>query len=616
MGQVFLGIDPDGREFACKTLRPELTTDPAAVGRFLQERSILVRLRHPNLVGVHDLVAEGDTVGIVMDLVNGRDLRQVLTESGPLLPAEVARIGAGIASALSVVHQAGVVHRDIKPENVLMDDVDVPPTPRLTDFGISRIASGADLGRSTLLAGTPQYVAPELVDGADPTPAADLYSLGIVLYELCCGVTPFAGGSMLAVLRKHAEMEPGRPDGIPDALWDVLAWLLAKGPGGRPQTAAKVATILDALAIELRGVPVAPRLDTPPPATPATDDLRTQTSLTPPSAGRASPPGGASPPGPGTALAPARRRGRGKLVATGTVVLLLLIGGVAYASGRGGGSPHAAGGSPSSAPDTGPAATDLAGPGDSTEPASSTPSTTPTPTAADPTGPAPNLVGKALADVPGLLPPSVRLVTTESLDSKAVDNTVLSQSPAAGKPLTDTMKVTVARQPIVTYLAEQDVATGEWSTADFTAGLSGKQYPHSLGRELSGCDSYSPTIEYNLSRGYRRLVTTAGLGDNGRDSSLQVRLELFVDDRPVYAGTIHFGKATPISIDVTGGLRLKVQFESIKLSCDGYDELTLGQPELLGVPGEVPQSTDTPTADSTDTPTDVPTDDPSDTPTP
>jgi serine/threonine-protein kinase len=611
MGQVFLGIDPDGREFACKTLRPELTADPAAVGRFLQERSILVRLRHPNLVGVHDLVAEGDTVGIVMDLVNGRDLRQVLTDDGPLLPAEVARIGAGIASALSVVHQAGVVHRDIKPENVLMDDVDVPPTPRLTDFGISRIASGADLGRSTLLAGTPQYVAPELVDGADPTPAADLYSLGIVLYELCCGVTPFAGGSMLAVLRKHAEMEPGRPDGIPDALWDVLAWLLAKGPGGRPQTAAKVATILDALTIELRGVPVAPRLDAPPPTTPATDDLRTQTSLTPPSAG------GALPPGTGAALAPARRRGRGKLVAVGAAVLLLLIGGVAYASGRGSGSPsHAAGGPSSSPSNTGPAATDLAGPSDSADPASSPPSTTPTPTSADPTGPAPNLVGKALADVPGLLPPSIRLVTTESLDPKAVDNTVLSQAPAAGKPLTDTMKVTVARQPIVTYLAEQQPVSGSWHNSDYSAELSGKQYPHSVSNPVYGCGSDSRTVEYNLSRGYRKLVATSGLEDNGEDSSLQVRLEIFVDDRPVYAGTLRFGHATPISVDITGGLRLKVQFQSVSGACRGTDQLTLGQPELLGVRGEVPQSTDTPTDDGTDTATDVATDDPSDTPTP
>jgi serine/threonine protein kinase len=110
MGEVFRGVDTDGREFAFKILRPDLTADPAAVSRFLQERGILVRLRHPNLVGVHDLVAEGDTVGIVMDLVPGGDLRRLLTTYGPLLPSEVARIGAGIAAGLGMVHEAGFVH--------------------------------------------------------------------------------------------------------------------------------------------------------------------------------------------------------------------------------------------------------------------------------------------------------------------------------------------------------------------------------------------------------------------------------------------------------------------------------------------------------------------------
>src|SRR5438477_4455299 len=130
MGRVFAGSDEQGKTYAFKVLRDELVEDPELVARFLQERSILVGLRHPNLVGVHDLVVEGETVAIVMGLVAGGDLRARLTAEKTLLPAEVARIGAGVAAALAAVHQAGVVHRDVKPENVLMDGT----VPRLTDF--------------------------------------------------------------------------------------------------------------------------------------------------------------------------------------------------------------------------------------------------------------------------------------------------------------------------------------------------------------------------------------------------------------------------------------------------------------------------------------------------
>ena len=496
MGQVFLGTDPDGREYACKILRPELTADPAAVARFLQERAILVRLRHPNLVGVHDLVAEGDTVGIVMDLVSGLDLRHALAASGPLLPAEVARIGAGIASALAVVHAAGVVHRDVKPENVLLDSSDSPPTPRLTDFGISRLASEADLGRSTLLVGTPQYVAPELVDGAEPTPAVDLYSLGIVLYELCCGVTPFAGGSMLTVLRRHAEMTPGRPDGIPDPLWDVLSWLLAKGPGGRPQSAQQVATVLDALAADLRGVPVAPKLATPPPPLPSVHTQETQ-GVGPMSRSSAGP---ASVGGP-------RRRGRRVAAVAGPLVLAVVAGGWWLASGRGGGPAGASDVAATAGAPTLPGTTAASDPTVSPtegETASAGPVTAPTAALA---GPAPNLVGKQLADARGLLPASVQIASSDTVDPDATDGTILSQDPAAGGPLVGTMKVTVARQPIIVYLADMQPADGSWGLNQ-TAELSGKPYPHSLGDSVSACGSNTSAVEYNLSRGYRKLVLT------------------------------------------------------------------------------------------------------------
>lgn len=268
-GQVFEGVDTDAHEFAFKVLRRELIGDPFAVGRLLQERSILVSLVHPNLVVVHDLVVEGETVAVVMDLVRGGDLRQQLTERGPLLPSEVARIGARVASALAAVHAAGVVHRDVKPENILLDVSTTPSTPRLTDFGISSLLSDDQIGRTSLLVGTPKYIAPEIAEGEKVTSMADLYSLGIVLYEMCCGVAPFTGNSIFATIRQHVEDDPGRPDGIPDELWEVISWLLRKSPRARP-TAQQVEILLDRLTTELLYAPVAPRLHTPPPVRVAT----------------------------------------------------------------------------------------------------------------------------------------------------------------------------------------------------------------------------------------------------------------------------------------------------------------------------------------------------------
>jgi serine/threonine-protein kinase len=583
MGQVFLGADPDGRQFAFKILRPDLTADPGAVARFLQERSILVRLRHPNLVGVHDLVAEGETVGIVMDFVPGGDLRRALTAQGPLLPSEVARIGSGIAAGLAMVHDAGVVHRDVKPENVLLDDSEVPSVPRLTDFGFSRLVSSTDAGRSSQMVGTPLYVAPELVDGAEPTPAVDLYALGIVLYEMCCGITPFAGGSMLTILRRHAELTPGRPDGIPDQLWDMISWLLAKSPRGRPQTARQVATVLDALVADLRGAPVAPRLLQPPAALPSMHEHETQ-GVGPVSI-RPSVPAGA---------ARGRRRGR-FLVAAIAVLALVATGG--WVATRSGGN----------AATTAAAATNSADPiqtsaADPTGSASATGTPAPTPGSVDPTGPAPKLVGLALSDASGLLPSSVTLDSTDTVDEKATDGTILSQDPAAGAPMTGTMKVTVARQPVLTYLDSLTPVNNDWNDTQAKE-LSGKAYPHSVGAYVSSCDPGSE-VEYNLSRGYRKLVATAGLDDNGRDDSLQMLLEIFADGRRVSATKVQYGKPTPLTVDVTGVLRVKVQWQPVggSTGCD-TDELVLGDGRLLGLPGEVPQPTDSLAEDPSASPT-------------
>ncbi len=263
-GQVWSGRDAGGQTWAFKLLRAELAADPGIVNRFVQERTVLASIRHPNVVQVHDLVVEGATLAIVMDLVQGQDLRSLLRHEGTLPPERVAVLGAQMASALQAAHRTGVVHRDVKPENVLIDAE--TGDARLTDFGIARLVDGSQ--RSTMLLGTPQYMAPEVAEGKPPTPAVDVYSLGIMLYELCCGVPPFAGrGSAMATLRGHAMETPGRPEGVPDRLWDAITSLTAKEPAQRP-SAESAAAELAAAAQELVGVGAAPRLTQPPPGQP------------------------------------------------------------------------------------------------------------------------------------------------------------------------------------------------------------------------------------------------------------------------------------------------------------------------------------------------------------
>ncbi|MEU4247742.1 protein kinase [Amycolatopsis sp. NPDC026612] len=573
MGRVFTGSDERGNAYACKVLKDELVEDPELVARFLQERSILVGLRHPNLVGVHDLVVEGETVAIVMDLVAGGDLRARLAAEKTLLPAEVARIGAGVAAALAAVHQAGVVHRDVKPENVLMDGT----VPRLTDFGISRLVTATDLGRRSLLVGTPQYLAPELGKGLEATPASDLYSLGVLLYELCCGVTPFAGQSTFAVIRLHETALPGRPAGVPDQLWDVLAWLMAKRPADRPESAQQVATILDGLVLELMSSPLVLPLTTPPqPVSLSEPGLGTETVLgvpaaPPPRPLATTPPGLAA----GGTMAPRKRR-RGLVALTLFVVLALLFGGWFVFR-------------PS--PNTSTAAETTAAPTTAAPVVASTSDSPAVTTTAKPTV-MPNVAGKKLADAQDALP-GIQVTTEDKIDATAADGTVIAQDPAAGAAIGGPVKLTVARQAQLVYLDSGRPAAGEWSSGVQNANIAGKSYLHAVGIEVSA-DSDTRGVEYNISKGFRRFTATAGIDDNAVDSTLKVQLEVFADGREVFNKPVPYGTPVPVDLDISGVLRLRIQWEGVsgnRSICCRSSYLVLGTAELLGLPGEVPTST-------------------------
>lgn len=263
MGEVWEGRNRDDNPVAVKLLLPHLAKSKGIVQRFVGERGVLTGIAHPNLVQVSDLVVEGDTLAIVMDLVDGPDLRSYLRKSGTLTPAQIVHLGGGVAAGLAAVHQHGVIHRDVKPENVLLQRGN-PPTPKLADFGISFLADPDNANRSTAVVGTPYYMAPELIDGAAPSVQSDLYALGVMLYELACGVTPFGGGTTTQVLKDHAQRLPGRPDGFPDELWNVVNWLLRKDPGLRPTSAAQVVDALAGIQDEVAGVAALAPLTVPP----------------------------------------------------------------------------------------------------------------------------------------------------------------------------------------------------------------------------------------------------------------------------------------------------------------------------------------------------------------
>ncbi|MEU0006972.1 serine/threonine-protein kinase [Streptomyces sp. NPDC006314] len=223
-----------GETVAIKVLKEELASDPDIVMRFLRERSVLLRLTHPNVVRVRDLVVEGDLLALVMDLVDGPDLHRYLRENGPFTPVAAALMTAQIADALAASHADGVVHRDLKPANVLLQQYDGQMHPMLTDFGIARLADSPGLTRTHEFVGTPAYVAPESAEGRPQTSAVDIYGAGILLYELVTGRPPFAGGTALEVLHQHLSAEPRRPSTVPDPLWTVIERCLRKNPDERP----------------------------------------------------------------------------------------------------------------------------------------------------------------------------------------------------------------------------------------------------------------------------------------------------------------------------------------------------------------------------------------------
>ncbi|MFJ8097066.1 serine/threonine-protein kinase [Streptomyces griseofuscus] len=257
-GTVWLGEGPEG-PVAIKLLREDLASDQELVGRFVQERTALLGLEHPHIVTVRDLVVDGNDLALVMDLVRGTDLRTRLERERRLAPEAAVAIVADVADALAAAHAAGVVHRDVKPENVLLD-MQGPLGPGgahpalLTDFGVAKLIDAPRRTRATKIIGTPDYLAPEIVEGLPPRASVDIYALATVLYELLAGFTPFGGGHPGAVLRRHVTETVVPLPGIPEELWQLIVQCLAKAPASRLRASELAARLREQLPT-LAGLP-------------------------------------------------------------------------------------------------------------------------------------------------------------------------------------------------------------------------------------------------------------------------------------------------------------------------------------------------------------------------
>ncbi len=247
MADVYLCEDLKlGRQVALKVLASRFVGDEQFVERFRREAKSAAGLNHPNLVAIYDWGEIDSTYFIVMEYVEGETLKELVRRRGRLAGTDALDIALGLLAAVGYAHRHGVVHRDIKAQNILMDR---SGTAKVTDFGIAR-AGDADLTEAGSILGTAQYLSPEQARGAAVDERSDLYSVGIVLYEMLTGRVPFAGDTAVTVAMKHVNELPPEPSevipGMPYALNQIVMKALAKDPALRYQTAEDFARDLRA----------------------------------------------------------------------------------------------------------------------------------------------------------------------------------------------------------------------------------------------------------------------------------------------------------------------------------------------------------------------------------
>ena len=240
------------RPVAVKVLNQRFVEDEAARTRFRREARAAGRLQHTNAVTVTDFGESPDGyVYLVMELLEGRTLRDVLAKEAPLDAARSVSLMLQISAAVAAAHEAGIIHRDLKPANIfIVQRAEVPAVVKVLDFGIAKLAAESldedeamTLTQVGAMIGTPRYMSPEQCDGAELTPAADVYSLGVILYEMLTSTVPFSGSTPLSIAMKHTSEVPRSPrefvSTIPPALEQVVLHTLEKRPADRPANAAE-----------------------------------------------------------------------------------------------------------------------------------------------------------------------------------------------------------------------------------------------------------------------------------------------------------------------------------------------------------------------------------------
>src|SRR6202142_1325159 len=252
------------RHVAIKILREDYSKNPEFENQFRNEARAAGNLSHPNIVTVYDFGNDNGQLFIVMELVPGTDLKSLLRQRGRFTVDECIPLMIQACAGIGYAHRAGLVHCDVKPHNML-----VTPDNRLkvTDFGIARAMAGISIGeRTNVIWGSPQYFSPEQAAGESPTPASDVYSLGVVLYEMLTGTLPFIGSTVEGLARLHMEAIPIPPSeyipDLPEALEEIILKVLSKEPSARYRTADQLGRVLAKFGTQ-RDEPISTPLSTP-----------------------------------------------------------------------------------------------------------------------------------------------------------------------------------------------------------------------------------------------------------------------------------------------------------------------------------------------------------------
>ena len=260
------------RIVAVKILRPSLTADPTFLTRFKNEARSVANLQHPNIVTIYDVGSDGPTQFIVMEFVDGQDLKKIIKTDGILTVDRALKIAIQICAGIGFAHRAQLVHADVKPQNILVTRGDIV---KVTDFGIAQAFSDTQPPeKQQVVWGSPHYFSPEQAKGDKPTPASDVYSIGIVMFEMLTGRLPYVGGDQqqlaLAHIRDRVPMVTEFNPSVPDALAQIVYKVMSKEPGMRYRTADQLGHVLESYRDRGREVtaPNAPAYQAPPPPSP------------------------------------------------------------------------------------------------------------------------------------------------------------------------------------------------------------------------------------------------------------------------------------------------------------------------------------------------------------